>query len=179
MTATNQDTTSAIATTANSEKVYSPAELAAKPTGTNPAMVTKRAGQHGNGIGPEGERCRIDDAVALRKPAERRVGRGHCIVDQQSKRDDERAERYPLHVDAGQLHEREDDGERQRNGERNDQVRANAEANETHHENDRHGLPKRRHEVGDGVLDRHRLIGDQDGLNTHRQIGGDSSPWPW
>src|SRR6476620_444716 len=38
-TATNQDTTSAIATTANSEKVYSPAELAAKPTGTNPAMV--------------------------------------------------------------------------------------------------------------------------------------------
>ncbi len=29
-----------MATTANSEKVYSPAELAAKPTGTNPAMVT-------------------------------------------------------------------------------------------------------------------------------------------
>jgi hypothetical protein len=28
-------------TTANSEKVYSPAELAAKPTGTKPAIVTK------------------------------------------------------------------------------------------------------------------------------------------
>ena len=39
-TATNQDTMSAMATTANSEKVYSPAELAAKPTGTKPAMVT-------------------------------------------------------------------------------------------------------------------------------------------
>src|SRR6478752_7025472 len=39
-TATNQDTISAIATTANSEKVYSPAPLAAKPTGTKPAMVT-------------------------------------------------------------------------------------------------------------------------------------------
>ena len=50
---------------------------------------------------------------------------------------------------------------------------ANAEADETHHENDRHGLPKRRHEVGDGVLDRDRLIRDQDGLNSHRQIGGD------
>ena len=29
-----------MATTANSEKVYSPAELAAKPTGMKPAMVT-------------------------------------------------------------------------------------------------------------------------------------------
>src|SRR5262245_29511071 len=40
ITATNQDTTSAIATTAKSENVYSPAELAAKPTGTKPAIVT-------------------------------------------------------------------------------------------------------------------------------------------
>ena len=39
-TATNQETTSAIVTTAKSEKVYSPAELAAKPIGTKPAMVT-------------------------------------------------------------------------------------------------------------------------------------------
>src|SRR5262245_16558525 len=40
ITATNQDTTSEIATTANSENVYSPAELAGKPTGTKPAIVT-------------------------------------------------------------------------------------------------------------------------------------------
>ena len=40
MTATNQDTISAMLTTAKSEKVYSPAELAAKPTGTKPAIVT-------------------------------------------------------------------------------------------------------------------------------------------
>ena len=40
MTATNQETMSAMATTAKSENVYSPAELAAKPTGTKPAMVT-------------------------------------------------------------------------------------------------------------------------------------------
>ena len=39
-TATSQDTTSAMATTAKSENVYSPAELAANPTGTKPAMVT-------------------------------------------------------------------------------------------------------------------------------------------
>src|SRR4029079_13892865 len=40
ITATNQDTISAMLTTAKSEKVYSPAELAAKPTGTKPAIVT-------------------------------------------------------------------------------------------------------------------------------------------
>ena len=40
ITATNQDTIRAMLTTANSEKVYSPAELAAKPTGTKPAIVT-------------------------------------------------------------------------------------------------------------------------------------------
>ena len=39
-TATNQDTISAMATTAKIEKVYSPAALRAKPMGTNPATVT-------------------------------------------------------------------------------------------------------------------------------------------
>ena len=39
--ATNQDASSAIPTTAKIEKVYSPAELWAKPTGTKPAMVTR------------------------------------------------------------------------------------------------------------------------------------------
>src|SRR6516162_2466328 len=40
ITATNHDAMSAMATTAKSENVYSPAELAAKPTGMNPAIVT-------------------------------------------------------------------------------------------------------------------------------------------
>ena len=69
MTATNQDTMRAIATTAKSEKVYSPAELAAKPTGTNPAMVTRVPASMANGIGPESERGRVNDVIALRKPA--------------------------------------------------------------------------------------------------------------
>src|SRR6516162_3324455 len=40
ITATNHDAMSAMATTAKSENVYSPAELAAKPTGMKPAIVT-------------------------------------------------------------------------------------------------------------------------------------------
>src|SRR5215831_18094652 len=39
-TATNHDTMSAMLTTAKSENVYSPASLAAKPTGTKLAIVT-------------------------------------------------------------------------------------------------------------------------------------------
>src|SRR5215469_32966 len=40
-TATNQETINAIVTTTKMEKVYSPAELLAKPMGTKPAAVTK------------------------------------------------------------------------------------------------------------------------------------------
>src|SRR5258708_38749746 len=39
-TATNQETISAIVTTAKIENVYSPAALRANPIGTNPAIVT-------------------------------------------------------------------------------------------------------------------------------------------
>ena len=39
VTATSHDVTSAIATTAKIENVYSPAELRAKPIGTKPAIV--------------------------------------------------------------------------------------------------------------------------------------------
>ena len=38
-TATSQETSSAIETTAKIENVYSPAELCAKPIGTKPAAV--------------------------------------------------------------------------------------------------------------------------------------------
>ena len=46
--------------------------------------------------------CRgLDLAGALRQPGKRRVGRRHRIVDQQGERDDQRTERYSLHIDAG------------------------------------------------------------------------------
>src|SRR5689334_9771169 len=48
ITATNHDAISAMATTAKSENVYSPAELAAKPTGMKPAIVTSVPASMGN-----------------------------------------------------------------------------------------------------------------------------------
>ena len=114
---------SAMATTAKSENVYSPAELAAKPTGTKPGDGDERAGEHREGVGAEREGRGLDLAVAFGEPREHGVGRRHGIVDEQGKRDDERAQRYALHIDAGELHDREHDRQRQRNGERNDEAR--------------------------------------------------------
>ena len=74
--------------------------------------------------------------VALRQPREHGVGRRHRVVDQQRERDDERAERDALHVDAGELHDREHDGERQRDRERDDQAGPHAEADEADHQDD-------------------------------------------
>ena len=48
MTATSHDASTAMLTTAKIENVYSPAELLAKPIGTNPAMVTKEPVSIGN-----------------------------------------------------------------------------------------------------------------------------------
>ena len=49
-TATTQEAISAIATTAKSVKVYSPALLFAKPTGTKPATVTSVPVSIGNAV---------------------------------------------------------------------------------------------------------------------------------
>ena len=103
MTATNQDTSSAIVTTAKSENVYSPAELAAKPTGMKPAIVTSVPASIAIAWVSKCESRGLDLAGALCEAGERRVGRRHRIVDQQRERDDERAKRYPLHVDAEQV----------------------------------------------------------------------------
>jgi hypothetical protein len=49
-TATTHDTSNAMTTTANREKQYSPALLRAKPTGTNPATVTRVPVSIGNAV---------------------------------------------------------------------------------------------------------------------------------
>ena len=127
------------------------------------------AGQHGEGVGPVGECRSLDLVVALCQAIEHGIGRGHRIVDEQSERNDEGTKGDALHVDAGQLHDREDDGERQRNGERNHQARPYAESDKAHGQDDPDRLPQRRHELGDGVLDRHGLIGHKFRFDADRQ----------
>ena len=109
--------------------------------------------------------------VALCEPRQHGIGRGHRIVDEQRKRDDQRAERYALHIDTCQLHDREHDHQRQRNRQRNHQPGPHAEADEADHKDDGDRLPQRCHEFGDRVFDRHRLIGHQLRLDADRQVG--------
>ena len=62
----------------------------------------QRAGEHGHGVVCEGEGRRLLLVVAGGQPRDHGVGRGHRVVDQQRERDDQRAERDALHVDARQ-----------------------------------------------------------------------------
>ena len=100
----------------------------------------QRAGEHREGVGAE-RKCRgLHLVVAFGQPAEHGVDGGHGVVDHQRQRDDERAQRDALHVDAGHLHDQENHDERHRDGKCDDQAGANAEADEAHDDDDRDRL---------------------------------------
>src|SRR6516225_11595797 len=106
MTATSQDARTAMLTTAKIEKVYSPAELLAKPIGTKPAMVTSDPVSIGKARVPIGEGRRRLLFVPLRQPHGHGVDGAHGVIDQQRQRDDERAQRDALQIDAHKRHDR-------------------------------------------------------------------------
>jgi hypothetical protein len=108
--------------------------------------------------------------LADREPADHGIHRGHGVVDQQRQRDDQGAERDPLQVDAGDLHDREDDRDRERDRERDHRACPDPERHEAGRENDDDRLPERRHEVVDGEIDRDRLVGHQRRLDADRQL---------
>ena len=64
------------------------------------------------------------------------TGCGHGVVDEQGQRDDERAPRYALQVDTGYVHDGKDDGESQRNRERDDQSGPDTKADEARRDDD-------------------------------------------
>ena len=65
--------------------------------------------------------------VTVLQPRDHRLDRDHRVVDQQAERDDQRAQRYSLKVDPEELHRHEHRGEDQRDRERHDGARAQAE----------------------------------------------------
>jgi hypothetical protein len=78
---------------------------------------------------------------ASRELRHHRVGRRHGIVDEQRERDDQRAERDALHVDAGDVHHGEDDGQRQRYRQGDDEAGTDSQADEAHDHDDGDRLP--------------------------------------
>ena len=86
--------------------------------------------------------------------------------------DDQRAEGYALHIDASHLHDRKDDGQRQRNGKRDDQAGSDAEADEADDENNGDRLQQRRHEFRDGAVDGDGLVRNEFRLDADGQVRG-------
>ena len=122
-TATNHEASSAMLTTAKIENVYSPAALARKPDRHEARHRHERAGQHRKRQRLVGERRGLFLCIALRQPRGHGIDRAHGVVDQQGQRDDQRAERNALQIDADELHDRKHDRERQRNRKRDDRRR--------------------------------------------------------
>ena len=114
ITATNQEATSAIATTQKIPPAYSPTEELAKPMGRKPAAVTKRAGQHREGRRGPGEGRRAHAVPALLDLHHHHLDRDDGVVDEKPERDDEGAERDPVQVDAEHRHSHEGDGQHER-----------------------------------------------------------------
>ena len=138
----------------------------------------QRAGQHGEGIGAEGERR----GLTLSSPCASRVSMASVVVMASSTSNASAMMSAPsemrcMSMPASSMSEKTMASV---SGMASAITRPgpNAEADEAHRQNDRDRLPQRRHELGDRALDRHRLIGDQFRLDAERQIGGDLAPSP-
>ncbi|MEY9459590.1 hypothetical protein ABH973_000003 [Bradyrhizobium ottawaense] len=124
-------------------------------------------------MGPKRVAGGLDLAVAQRQANERGVRCRHGVIDQQGKRNDQGSERYALHVDLKDRHDREHDRKRERDRQRDDQARTNAEADEAHDQNDGDRLQQRGHELADRLAHDDGLVGHQARLDPDRQISGD------
>ena len=66
-------------------------------------------------------------------------------------------------------HDRKDNRQRERYGERDDQAGSNTETDEAHHHDDGDRLYQRDHELADGLVDHDGLVRNQAGLNSDRE----------
>ena len=130
----------------------------------------QRAGQPGKGGRAIGEFGRLLLLVAPLQPRDHQLDGDHGVVDQETERDDEGAERDSLKVDSERRHGDEHDGEDERDRERHDGAGPHAEGDEADAKDDGDGLPQRLHEVGHGVLHGDGLVRDERRFDADRQV---------
>ena len=162
--------------TANSENVYCPVLLSAKPIGRKPRIVIRVPDQHGKGGGSIGEGSRLDFFHAFLDLGDHHFDGDHRIIHQEAERDDERAERDALQADAHRFHGDKDDGEHQRDRQGNHEPGPEAEAEEADSEHDDDRLEQRLGEFADGLahdlgLVRHQVELNADGEALHQALG--------
>ena len=95
------------------------------------------------------------------------------VVDQEPERDDQRAERDAVEVDAGRVHHGEHDRQHQRNRQRHHDAGAPAERDEADQQHDAERLHEGLDEFRDRFLDDVRLVRDLGDLDADRKLGGD------
>ena len=94
------------------------------------------------------------------------------IVDQQAKRDDQRAERNAVQIDAQRVHQDESHRQHQRNRQRDHHARAQAETEEAYRQDDDQRFRERLQEELERHLDDGWLVGNLAHFHAHRQVGG-------
>ena len=92
------------------------------------------------------------------------------VVDQQSERDNQRAERYFLQVDPQNVHRAKGSGEYERDAKRDDEPRAPTEADEIDCHDDSDRFDERLDEFSDRFFDHLRLVGDLMNFHAERQF---------
>ena len=86
---------------------YSPALDLAKPTGRKPAAVTSVPVSIGNAVELQAKVAACSRSKSLLHLHHHHLDRDDGVVDQQAESDDQRAERDPMQVDAGRVHDDE------------------------------------------------------------------------
>ena len=95
------------------------------------------------------------------------------VVDEQPESNDERAERDPVQVEPGAVHDEKHDGEDERHRQRDDNTGAPAERQEAHDQYDSQRLAEALDEFRYRLVDDMGLIGDLGDLDADRQLRRD------
>ena len=95
------------------------------------------------------------------------------VVDEQPESNDQRAERDPVQVEPGAVHDEKHDGENERHRQRDDNAGTPAERQEAHDQDNGERLSEALDEFRHQLVDDMRLIGDLGDLDADRQLSGD------
>ena len=140
-----------------------------KAHGNETRRGDQRACQHREGCRGIGETRGIQLVEPLLQLSLHHLDNDHRVVNEQTKRNDQSAERDALKIEAEFVHHGEGGSEHQRNGDRDDQTRAPADRYEGDDENDQKGLTEGLHELANRFAHDFRLIGDLRDFEADRQ----------
>ena len=101
------------------------------------------------------------------------LDRDHCIIHQQTQRNDQRTRGNPMQIDAKEIHQQEGRCQDKGNRQRHHKPGTQPQCKEADDQDDHHRLQQHFHKFADRLLDDLRLIGDLTEFDTDRQVRTD------